>query len=160
MRTSDFDYDLPADRIAQFPAEPRDSARLLVDRGSYGPDHLHVRDLDSILSDGDLLVVNDTKVIPARLNLARASGGRVEVLLLEKSGSTTGDRAWTAMVKPGGRLRTGEELFDSDGNPVLAFGGRSADLDTFVVEFVSQADPALTIDRLGEMPLQIGRAHV
>lgn len=153
MRTSDFDYDLPADRIAQFPVEPRDSARLLVDRGSNGPDHLHVRDLDSLLSDGDLLVVNDTKVIPARLNLARASGGRVEVLLLEKSGSTTSDRAWTAMVKPGGRLRTGEQLFDSDGNLVLAFGGRSADLDTFVVEFVPHADPALTIDRLGEMPL-------
>jgi len=63
------------------------------------------------------------------------------------------DRTWTAMVKPGGRLRAGEELFDSEGNPVLSFGGRSVDHDTFVVEFVSQADPALTIDRLGEMPL-------
>ena len=153
MKTSDFDYDLPVDRIAQFPVEPRDSARLLVDRGSHTPQHLRVNDLDSLLSAGDLLVVNDTKVIPARLNLARASGGRVEVLLLEKSDSVANDRTWTAMVKPGGRLRAGEELFDSEGNPVLSFGGRSVDHDTFVVEFVSQADPALTIDRLGEMPL-------
>jgi len=153
VKTSDFDYDLPADRIAQFPVEPRDSARLLVDRGSHTPQHLRVNDLDSLLSAGDLLVVNDTKVIPARLNLARASGGRVEVLLLEKSDSVANDRTWTAMVKPGGRLRAGEELFDSEGNPVLSFGGRSVDHDTFVVEFVSEADPALTIDRLGEMPL-------
>jgi S-adenosylmethionine:tRNA ribosyltransferase-isomerase len=153
VKTSDFDYDLPVDRIAQFPVEPRDSARLLVDRGSHSPQHLRVSDLDSLLSAGDLLVVNDTKVIPARLNLSRASGGRVEVLLLEKSDSAANDRTWTAMVKPGGRLRPGEELFDSEGNPVLSFGGRSVDHDTFVVEFVSQADPALTIDRLGEMPL-------
>ncbi|MFM8650404.1 MAG: S-adenosylmethionine:tRNA ribosyltransferase-isomerase, partial [Actinomycetota bacterium] len=83
MRTSDFDYELPPERIAQHPVEPRDSARLLVDRGSMGVEHRHVYELDTLLQDGDLLVVNDTRVIPARLALHRESGGRVEVLLLE-----------------------------------------------------------------------------
>lgn len=83
MRLTDFDYELPAERIAQVPVEPRDASRLLVDRGSAEPDHRHVSDLPTLLADGDLLVVNDTRVIPARLRLQRHSGGAVEVLLLE-----------------------------------------------------------------------------
>ena len=83
MRLTDFDYELPTERIAQIPLEPRDAARLLVDRGSATPQHLHVSDLPSLLGDGDLLVVNDTKVIPARLRLHRSTGGAAEVLLLE-----------------------------------------------------------------------------
>src|SRR4051812_45905491 len=69
MRLADIDYELPDERIAQHPIEPRDAARLLVDRGSAAPDHRHVRDLPELLGDGDLLVVNDSKVIPARLDL-------------------------------------------------------------------------------------------
>src|SRR4051812_13421847 len=71
---ADFDYDLPAERIAQTPAMPRDSARLLVDQGSAAPLHRRFTDLGEFLEPGDLLVVNDTKVIPARLRLRRSSG--------------------------------------------------------------------------------------
>ena len=80
MELADFDYDLPHDRIAQTPVEPRDAARLLVDRGRAAPEHRHVRDLVDILHPGDLLVVNETKVIPARLSLRRGTGGAAEVL--------------------------------------------------------------------------------
>ncbi len=69
MRLDDFDYELPEHRIAQEPVEPRDSARLLVDQGSAAPLHRHVRDLREFLREGDLLVVNDSSVIPARLHL-------------------------------------------------------------------------------------------
>src|SRR6185295_15413366 len=117
MRLTDFDYELPAERIAQVPIEPRDAARLLVDRGSALPDHLHVRDLPSLLEDGDLLVVNDTKVIPARLRLRRTTGGAAEVLLLEP---LDGDRrVWEAMVRPGRKLRVGEQLVDASGEVVV-----------------------------------------
>lgn len=152
MRTSDFDYELPPERIAQHPVEPRDSARLLVDRGSMGVEHRHVHELDTLLQDGDLLVVNDTRVIPARLALHRESGGRVEVLLLEPLNEDS-RRAWQALVRPGGRLRPGEILFDASNRPIVRFEGRSKDDDTFEVEFVSQEDPLDLMEEIGEMPL-------
>ncbi len=103
MQIADFDYELPADRIAQTPLEPRDSARLLVDRGSSAPEHRHVVDLPEILRAGDLLVLNETKVIPARLRLQRDTGGHAEVLLLE---SQSDDRVtWEALLRPGKRLK-------------------------------------------------------
>lgn len=74
MQLSDIDYHLPAELIAQVPIEPRDSARLLVDQGSDAPRDAIVRDLPQFLRDGDVLVVNDTKVVPARLHLSRSSG--------------------------------------------------------------------------------------
>ena len=80
VETAAFDYDLPPARIAQEPIEPRDAARLLVDLGpDRAPDHRHVRDLPDLLEPGDLLVVNDTKVLPARLHLRKPTGGAVEV---------------------------------------------------------------------------------
>src|SRR6185295_10807178 len=103
MRLTDFDYELPVERIAQVPIEPRDAARLLVDRGSSDPDHLRVRDLPTLLEEGDLLVVNDTKVIPARLRLHRETGGAAEVLLLEPLGDDR--RSWEAMIRPARKLR-------------------------------------------------------
>ena len=84
VRLDDFDYALPPERIAQHPIEPRDAARLLVDGGSADPPStVTSRDLPELLGAGDLLVVNDSRVIPARLRLRRATGGAVEVLLLE-----------------------------------------------------------------------------
>ena len=80
MDTSNFDYDLPASAIGQTPAEPRDSARLLVDQRN-GVGHHTVADLPSLLEPGDLVVVNDTRVLPARFNLHKPTGGAVELLL-------------------------------------------------------------------------------
>src|SRR5262249_20250464 len=94
---ADFDYPLPPSAIAQTPVEPRDSARLLVDRGpTLGPAHRQVRDLPALLEPGDVVVVNETRVIPARLRLHRVTGGAAEVLLVEERP----DGAWDALVRP------------------------------------------------------------
>lgn len=151
MRLTDFDYELPAERIAQVPIEPRDSARLLVDRGSAAPQHLHVRDLPSLLSDGDLLVVNDTKVIPARLRLHRTTGGAVEVLLLEPVDVER--RTWEALIRPARKLRRGEPLVDASGATVVEVGTRTEAGDTFTVGIAEPGDPIDVLQRHGEMPL-------
>jgi S-adenosylmethionine:tRNA ribosyltransferase-isomerase len=105
MRVDLFDFDLPQDLIAQRPASPRDSARLL-DVAADGLRDRSVRDLPKLLQPGDLLVFNDTKVIPARLAGTRASGGKVEVLLIRQQAT---DR-WLAFARPGKRLRIGDAL--------------------------------------------------
>ncbi len=104
---SDYDYELPENLIAQTPIEPRDSSRLLVlDRNSGHMEHRVFRDIIDYLSAGDLLVVNDSRVLPARLHGWRPTGGRVEILLLRR----VGDQRWQAMVRPGRRLQTGSEI--------------------------------------------------
>lgn len=105
MRTDELDYDLPASAIAQSPADPRDAARLLVDRGAGSePEHRRVRDLPGLLREGDLLVVNDTRVMPARVPVRRAGGGSGEVLLLE----ARDDGWWEVLCRPARRLRQGD----------------------------------------------------
>lgn len=151
MHLDEFDYHLPDDRIAQTPIEPRDAARLLVDRGEAAPDHLHVRDLDQLLGEGDLLVVNDTKVIPARLRLARHSGGAAEVLLLEPLDGQR--RRWEAMVRPGRKLKPGERLVGPDGADLVEIGNRTSAGDTTEVTVLGEDDPIDTLVRVGEMPL-------
>jgi S-adenosylmethionine:tRNA ribosyltransferase-isomerase len=107
MRTDELDYHLPAELIAQRPAEPRDSARLLVlDRDRGAVRHRVFRELGEELRDGDLLVVNDTRVLPVRIHARRATGGVAEVLLLEPRE----DGAWEALTRPYRRLREGERL--------------------------------------------------
>ena len=150
MRLEDFDYELPDERIAQHPAEPRDSARLLVDQGSAAPLHRHVRDLCEFLCDGDLLVVNDTKVIPARLRLARATGGAAEALLLDPLDADR--RTWEAMVRPAKKLHAGEELL-SNGVPLVRIVRRSDAGDTMIVELLGEGDPIELLTKHGEMPL-------
>ena len=151
MRLTEFDYDLPVERIAQVPIEPRDAARLMVDRGSDSPLHLHVHDLPALLDDGDLLVVNDTRVIPARLLLHRGTGGAAEVLLLEP---ISDDRhTWEAMIRPARKLRIGEELFDAAGNSLVRIGGRTEAGDTWQVTIVADGDPLAVLQRHGQMPL-------
>jgi S-adenosylmethionine:tRNA ribosyltransferase-isomerase len=109
---SAYDYDLPASAIAQTPAEPRDSARLLVATDPSGEvAHRRVSDLPDLLDEGDLLVVNETRVLPARLHLQKATGGAVEVLLLEEL-----DGHWEALVRPGRRVPPGTVL---NGGPGL-----------------------------------------
>ena len=150
MRLDEFDYELPEDRIAQVPIEPRDAARLLVDRGSEPPEHRLVADLPDLLRPGDVLVVNETKVIPARLRLHRGSGGTAEVLLLEPCDGAR--RTWEALVRPARRLRPGEPLFGADGATVAVVGTRTAAGDTFTVELAA-GDPLDLLARHGEMPL-------
>lgn len=151
MHLDEFDYALPDDLIAQVPVEPRDAARLLVDRGSGAPLHQHVRDLDSMLGAGDLLVVNDTKVIPARLRLRRHSGGAAEVLLLEPLEPSR--RVWEAMVRPGRKLREGERLVTSSGLELVEIGRRTAAGDTAEVTVLGEGDPLALLGEHGEMPL-------
>jgi S-adenosylmethionine:tRNA ribosyltransferase-isomerase len=106
MRANDLDYELPADLVAQAPVEPRDASRLLVfDRASGATRHRMFRELPAEL-DGHLVVVNDTRVVPARLLLRRETGGAVEVLLVER----VEDRVWEALARPARRLRQGERL--------------------------------------------------
>jgi S-adenosylmethionine:tRNA ribosyltransferase-isomerase len=151
MRLDDFDYMLPGKLIAQVPIEPRDSARLLVDRGSAPPDHRHVSNLVELLGDGDLLVVNDSKVIPARLRLQRVSGGAAEVLLLEPLDDDR--RRWEAMVRPARKLRAGERLVTADGVELIEIGGRTEAGDTHQVEIVGNGDALGLLAAYGEMPL-------
>jgi S-adenosylmethionine:tRNA ribosyltransferase-isomerase len=107
MRTSELDYDLPPELIAQRPLERRDDSRLLVaDRASGEVAHRRFRDLRSVLPEGALVVVNDTRVIPARLRVRRETGGEAEVLLLEPAG----DVLWEALARPTRRLRAGARL--------------------------------------------------
>lgn len=142
MRLNDLDYDLPDELIAQRPIEPRDSARLLVDRGSLPPLDVNVFDLPSFLQSGDALVVNHTRVFPARLRLQRQSGGAIEVLLLDEH-----DSVWTALIRGGAKLRAGEELVAADGTTVVRFRGRAEDV--FEVELLDERWPL----EHGEMPL-------
>lgn len=104
---SQYDFHLPPELIAQHPVEPRDASRLLVVNRRSGELHDRVfSDLPSLLEPRDLIVVNDTRVFPARLAVRRKTGGNVELLLL----SQRGDSEWVAMARPGRRLREGEEL--------------------------------------------------
>ncbi|MDH4102209.1 MAG: tRNA preQ1(34) S-adenosylmethionine ribosyltransferase-isomerase QueA [Thermoleophilia bacterium] len=107
MDTAELDYELPAELIAQHPVEPRDASRLLVyRRDSATIEHAVFSDLRGLLTD-ELVVVNDSRVVPARLRLRRASGGAVEVLLLE---AVAGGDTWEALARPARRLRAGERL--------------------------------------------------
>ncbi len=149
MRLSDIDYDLPDELIAQKPAEPRDSSRLLVDRGPAAPDHMGMTDIADLLGPGDVLVVNDTRVLPARLMLQRSTGGAAEVLLLEPLDD--GRRRWEALVRPARRLKEGEVL-EFFGKRVARVGTRTEAGDTFEVEILDDVPLAL-IERIGSMPL-------
>ena len=154
MRIEDFDYNLPSELIAQTPIEPRDSARLLVDQGSsIAPLHRHVSDFAEFCEPGDVIVVNDTKVIPARLRLLRKTGGSAEVLLLEQS--QTKAATWEALIRPAKRLKVGESLFSSDGQEVVRIGERTIAGDTFSVQLQcsSQAEVEQMLLKVGEMPL-------
>lgn len=124
MKVSDFDYHLPPERIAQAPAEPRDSARLFAH--ALAPDrseHTVVSQLASLITGGDLVVVNDTRVRHARLYAVRASGGEVELLLLERLQPAL----WRALARPAARLKPGEELAIAGGELLARAIERDAD---------------------------------
>ena len=144
MRTSDFDYHLPRDLIAQTPIEPRDHSRLMVVRRETGEfEHCRFYEIGRFLRPGDLLVLNNSRVIPARLRGRRlGTGGAVEVLLLHRAGAGR----WKALVKPGRRLRPGArfEVDGVEGQALEDTGGGT--------RLISLSDEGV-IRRAGETPL-------
>jgi S-adenosylmethionine:tRNA ribosyltransferase-isomerase len=151
VRPGEFDYELPEERIAQLPAEPRDSALLFVHRiGADRSEHRRVRELAELLAPGDLLVLNDTRVLPARLLGRRASGGGVELLLLEPHAAL-----WRALVRPGGRVREGERV-ELEGGALAARLVRRVEGPEWEVEIELGAPGASVedlLERHGRMPL-------
>ncbi len=146
---SDVLYDLPERAIAQNPAQPRDAARLLVDRGpTKGVEHRHVRDLPQLLQRGDLLVVNDTRVLPARLGLHRSTGGQVEVLLLERRNDTA--TRWAALVRPSRKIAVDEIV--TVGALQVRVGEKLDDTGQREVEILGE-DPLGAIQQHGQLPL-------
>ncbi len=146
MHTADFDYDLSPDRIAQTPAARGTSRLLVLDRAAGSVSHRGVADLPGLLDPDDLLLLNDTRVIPARLYARRPTGRRFELLLLRELDGA----AWECLLRPGARARTGERLQLSDGGEVVL--GERREEGRWAVTF----EPTLTLDRLddlGEMPL-------
>ena len=142
---ADYDYGLPPEAIAQVPAEPRDAARLLVALGGPLIHDRTVHDLPSLVQPGDLIVVNDTRVLPARLHLVKDSGGAAEVLLLEAD--APGSPSWTALVRPGRRLPPGTTLRSAEGKPLVEVGERLGDGSTRKVTLLAEPWEE------GEMPL-------
>ncbi|WP_188991684.1 tRNA preQ1(34) S-adenosylmethionine ribosyltransferase-isomerase QueA [Paenibacillus nasutitermitis] len=155
MNVDDFDFDLPESLIAQTPLADRTSSRLLTLSARTGEvEHRHFTDLLSMLSSGDLVVLNDTRVMPARLVGAKAdTGAKAELLLLKQ---LEGDR-WETLAKPGKRLKTGAELVfgeDQDGGPLLrAVVVAEGEMGARIVEFHYKGIFNELLDRLGEMPL-------
>ena len=149
MKLSDFMYDLPEERIAQTPVEPRDHSRLMVlHRNSGEIEHRHFYDMIEYLNPGDCLVINETRVIPARLYGERPTGGACEVLLLKQ----LGPKRWETLVRPGKKLRPGAEVIFGDGRlrcRVL----ETTDVGGRIVEFECEGTFEAVLDQLGEMPL-------
>ncbi|HEY9422830.1 MAG TPA: tRNA preQ1(34) S-adenosylmethionine ribosyltransferase-isomerase QueA, partial [Thermoanaerobaculia bacterium] len=144
MLTSDFDYHLPPERIAQ-EALPRGESRLLVLDRTDPDRHARVRDLPRLLRPGDLLVLNDTRVIPARLFGHRPSGGRMEILLIERRG----EREWDALAKPGRRAQPGTVVEFDAGLSAEVLDKRED--GRHLLRFSEPVEPHL--DRLGHIPL-------
>ncbi|MEY2469955.1 MAG: S-adenosylmethionine:tRNA ribosyltransferase-isomerase [Actinomycetota bacterium] len=154
MKVNELRYALPDEAIAQAPVDPRDAARLLVALDGGSPVHAHVRDLADYVDEGDVIVVNDTKVLPARLRLRKSTGGAVEVLLL--SPIDDAHLEWEALVRPGRRVPPGTELFDDDGRVVIAVGEPRGDEGCRVVTIVgagNRTDAEALVARMGVVPL-------
>ncbi|MBP3886837.1 MAG: tRNA preQ1(34) S-adenosylmethionine ribosyltransferase-isomerase QueA [Cellulosilyticum sp.] len=149
MKTSDFYFDLPEAQIAQVPLEDRTSSRLMtLDKKTGEIAHKHFYDILDYLHEGDCLVLNNTRVIPARLFGARPTGGKVEFLLLTRKD----EKRWEVLVKPGKKARPGDEIIFGDGilkavvEEVIEDGNR-------IVRFEYDGIFEEVLDRLGEMPL-------
>ncbi|MDO8848630.1 MAG: tRNA preQ1(34) S-adenosylmethionine ribosyltransferase-isomerase QueA [Coriobacteriia bacterium] len=152
MKTDDFEYELPSGLIAQHPAEPRDACRLMVvERTSGQIDHRSFRDVLEYLEPGDVLVVNETRVLPARLHGAKdETGGVVEVLLLRRA---YGD-SWECLVKPGRRLKPGARITFGAGELTGLVVDVIEESGARLIQFHTTAGTFLdAVHRLGELPL-------
>ena len=149
MKTHDFYYDLPEELIAQTPLEKRDTSRLMVlDRISGKVSHRHFYDILEYLQPGDCLVMNDSRVLPARLLGHRPTGGAVEVLLLRD----LGDKKWECLCKPGRKMQVGSEVLFGDGE-LSAIVTEVKDDGNRIVEFRYEGIFLEVLERLGKMPL-------
>lgn len=149
MKKSDFYYELPEELIAQTPLEKRDFSRLLhLDKETGAIEHRHFYDLPEYLRAGDCLVLNDTRVLPARLLGCRKTGGSVELVLLRD----LGDGRWECLSRPGRKTKPGTELYFGDGEltasvEAVAEGGNR------IVRFHYEGIFLEVLERLGKMPL-------
>ncbi|ABW19263.1 tRNA preQ1(34) S-adenosylmethionine ribosyltransferase-isomerase QueA [Alkaliphilus oremlandii] len=150
METKDFDYDLPEELIAQVPLEHRDQSRLMVlDKETGDIAHRHFYDIIDFLNEGDCLVLNDTRVLPARLiGEKEGSGGKIEFLLLKRIELDT----WEALVKPGKKAKVGSRFIFGDGRlctEVIGIGEEGSRIIKFQYDGVFED----ILDQLGQMPL-------
>ncbi|NOY86844.1 MAG: tRNA preQ1(34) S-adenosylmethionine ribosyltransferase-isomerase QueA [Deltaproteobacteria bacterium] len=147
MTLDDFDYLLPPDLIAQFPAPARDRSRLMVlERSSGAVKHARFSDFPGLLGEGDLLVLNDTRVFPARLMARRDTGGMVEIFLLNYPAGASEVRC---MAKPARKVREGESLTLEDGSRIVV----RRDGDNLWVRMASAGDLSSVLERVGRVPL-------
>ena len=149
MKTHDFHYDLPEELIAQTPLEKRDTSRLMVlDRQTGEVSHKHFYDILDYLQPGDCLVMNDSRVLPARLLGHRPTGGAVEVLLLRD----LGNKRWECLCKPGRKMQVGNEVLFGNGELSATVVEVKEDGNR-VVEFHYEGIFLEVLERLGKMPL-------
>ena len=150
MKTSDFYYDLPEELIAQTPIEQRDTSRLMtVERGTGAVEHRHFYDLPDFLRPGDCLILNNSRVLPARLLGQRLpGGGACEVLLL----IDWGDKTWECLVRPGRKMRTGARLSFGDGVLTAEVVGE-VEGGNRLVRFDYEGIFLEVLEKLGKMPL-------
>lgn len=159
MKTSDFDYELPEELIAQHPAEKRDSSRMLalgIHRGQWR--HQHIRDFVGYLRPGDALVLNNTRVIPARTYGTKATGGRVECLFVEPVEGTAAE--WLVMMKSSHRPKPGSRIFLTEQVSLILLENRVDGLNR--VNVLGDRTVLQTLEEIGEPPLPpyIHRDHL
>ncbi len=149
LKTSDFYYDLPPELIAQTPLAQRDASRLMhLDPVTGAVEHLHFHDIVSLLNPGDCLVLNDSRVLPARLMGARPTGGAVEVLLLRDLGSNR----WECLTKPGRKTPPGTEITFGSGE-LTATVAEALEDGNKILEFHYEGIFLEILEHLGKMPL-------
>ena len=150
MKTSDFYYDLPEELIAQTPLEPRDSSRLMVMNRKNGQlEHRHFYDIIDYLDEGDCLIVNDSRVLPARIyGIKESTGANVEFLLLKHLGAGR----WEALSKPGRKAKEGAVFVFGDGIMRGTVTGVT-DEGNRIVDFECEGNFYEALDKLGQMPL-------
>lgn len=146
----DYDYHLPEELIGQEPREPRDHARLmLVDRENKKIEHKHFYDIIDYLHEGDILVRNSTKVIPARLFGHKETGGVLEILLIKRINLDT----WECLLKPAKKLKLGQKLYVGQNNELIAELIEIKDDGNRVLKFTYEGAFEEVLDKLGNMPL-------
>ena len=149
MKKSDFYFDLPEELIAQTPLEKRDESRLLcLDKNTGSMEHRHFYDLPDLLREGDCLVLNNSRVLPARLSGARPTGGAIELVLLRD----LGDNRWECLSRPGRKTKPGQHILFGNGE-LEAIVEETAPGGNRIVRFLYEGIFLEVLERLGRMPL-------